>query len=122
MPWRPERPGSWSKTRRRGTVAFGALGVLLGSLASTARAAQGLGLLLFFGLFFIAGGGPPPALLPDLINTLVSYTPMGQLNDAVSDPWHGAGWNVTALTTLAATTVGAWLLATRRTGLTNSAS
>lgn len=48
-----------------GTLAFAALGSLIGSLVPTARAAQGLGLLLFFGLFFIAGGGPPPALLPD---------------------------------------------------------
>jgi len=60
-----------------GTLAFAALGLLIGSLVPTARAAQGLGLLLFFGLFFIAGGGPPPALLPDAINRFVELTPMG---------------------------------------------
>lgn len=97
-----------------GTLAFAAIGLLLGSLAPTARAAQGLGLLLFFGLFFIAGGGPPPALLPDAITTLIDYTPMGPLVDAVSDPWHGAGWNLSALSALAMIAVVAWLLAVRR--------
>lgn len=37
-----------------GILAFTGIGLALGSLLPTARAAQGLGLLLFFGLFFIA--------------------------------------------------------------------
>jgi ABC-2 type transport system permease protein len=97
-----------------GTLAFAALGVLLGSLLPTARAAQGLGLLLFFGLFFIAGGGPPPSILPDEINTLVDVTPMGPLMDAVSDPWHGAGTNVAALVVLGTIAVVTAVLATIR--------
>lgn len=97
-----------------GTLAFAAIGALIGSLVSTARAAQGLGLAMFFGLFFIAGGGPPPVLLPDVINTAIDWTPMGPLVDAVSDPWHGAGWNTTALIALFAITVVTGLLAGRR--------
>lgn len=85
-----------------GTCAFAALGALLGSLLPTSRAAQGLGLAVFFGLFFIAGGGPPPALLPDVINTAVDFTPMGLLVDAFSDPWHGRGLNAGSLTALMA--------------------
>ena len=97
-----------------GGLAFAAIGVLLGAIVTTARAAQGLGLLLFFGLFFIAGGGPPPYLLPDAINTAVDFTPMGPLVAAVSDPWHGHGWNVPALVALATIAVTATTLATRR--------
>ncbi|MGC5284744.1 ABC transporter permease [Micromonospora sp. DT231] len=97
-----------------GTLAFAALGVLLGTLLPTARAAQGVGLLLFFGLFFIAGGGPPPYLLPDALNTAVDFTPMGPLMDAVSDPWHGAGFNPTAVAVLLGMAVVATLLAVRR--------
>ena len=97
-----------------GTLAFAGIGVLLGSLVPTARAAQGLGLLLFFGLFFVAGGGPPPSLLPDAVDTVVGLTPMGPLVDAVSDPWHGDGWNLSALVALAGIAVVAWLLAARR--------
>lgn len=80
-----------------GVLAFTGVGLALGSLLPTARAAQGLGLLLFFGLFFIAGGGPPPSLLPDAINRVVEVTPMGLVISAVSDPWHGHGANVAAL-------------------------
>lgn len=58
-----------------GTLSFVAIGAFLGSLLPTARAAQGLGLALFFGLFFVAGGGPPPALLPGAINTAVDSHP-----------------------------------------------
>lgn len=97
-----------------GTLAFTALGLLLGSLVPTARAAQGLGLLLFFGLFFIAGGGPPPALLPDAINRFVEVTPMGPLVTAVGDPWHGHGVDVFALLALAGITAVAGVLAERR--------
>lgn len=110
-------PTSWIGTGVSflvGATAFAALGVLLGVLLPTARAAQGLGLALFFGLFFIAGGGPPPTLLPDAINTFVGFTPMGWLIDAVSDPWHGEGWNPVSLGLLAGLAVLSVLLATRR--------
>src|ERR687898_290726 len=47
------------------TATFSAIGVALASLLPTARAAQVVGLLLFFAMFFISGGGPPEAILPD---------------------------------------------------------
>jgi ABC-2 type transport system permease protein len=97
-----------------GVGAFAALGVLLGTVFATARAAQGIGLFLFFGLFFIAGGGPPPALLPDALNTAADLTPMGLLTDAVSDPWHGRGIDTTAVLALVAIAVVAAALAVRR--------
>ena len=97
-----------------GTLAFAGIGALLGSIMPTSRAAQGLGLALFFGLFFVAGGGPPPALLPDAINRAVELTPMGPLVDVFSDPWHGRGWNAAALAVLAAIALGAGGLAARR--------
>lgn len=109
-------PTSWVGTAVSfliGASAFAALGVLLGVLLSTARSAQGLGLALFFGLFFIAGGGPPPYVLPDAINTFVDLTPMGWLVDAVSDPWHGNGWNPGALSLLAAMGALSAVLSTR---------
>lgn len=97
-----------------GTLAFAGLGVLLGTLLPTARAAQGVGLLLFFGMFFIAGGGPPASLLPDALNTAADLTPMGPLMDAVSDPWHGEGVNLGALAALIGIAVVSALLAIRR--------
>jgi ABC-2 type transport system permease protein len=112
----PESPLGVAFAFGCGLLAFTAIGVLLGSVLPTARLAQGLGLLLFFGLFFLAGGGPPPSLMPDAANTLVDYTPMGALVDAVSDPWHGRGWNSGALAGLLALTPVSALLALRRAG------
>jgi ABC-2 type transport system permease protein len=47
------------------TATFCAVGVALASLLPTARAAQVVGLLAFFAMFFISGGGPPDAILPE---------------------------------------------------------
>jgi ABC-2 type transport system permease protein len=99
-----------------GTLAFAAIGLLLGSLLPTPRAAQGLGLLLFFGLFFIAGGGPPPALLPDAVNRFVELTPMGPLVSVISDPWHGRGVDVGGIAALAAIGLVAAAIADRKLG------
>ncbi len=42
-----------------GALSFVALGLLLGSLAPTARAAQGIGLVVFFPMWLLSGAGPP---------------------------------------------------------------
>lgn len=99
-----------------GVVAFSALGLFLGSMIPTARAAQGVGLLLFFGTFFLVGGGPPPSLLPDALNIAVEFTPIGQLADAIRSPWTGAGNDVTALVALAATALVTGVVAHTRLG------
>ncbi|MBT8223933.1 MAG: ABC transporter permease [Dactylosporangium sp.] len=97
-----------------GVLAFAALGVFLGSVIGSARAAQGLGLLLFFGTFFLVGGGPPPDILPDALSTAAGWTPTGMLVDAIQSPWIGDGYNVTALLGLGATAVIASVLAIAR--------
>lgn len=102
-----------------GILAFAALGTSLGSLLPTARAAQGTGLLLFFGTFFLVGGGPPPGVMPPALNTIASWTPTGLLVDAIRSPWIGDGNDVTALVTLAVIAMAGGTLAIRR--LTRSA-
>jgi ABC-2 type transport system permease protein len=46
-----------------GAVASVSIGVLLGSLLPSARAAQAVGLLLFFPSFLLGAGGPPPHVM-----------------------------------------------------------
>ena len=41
-------------------VGFAAIGILLGAVAPTARAAQAAGLLLWFVMLMLGGAGPPP--------------------------------------------------------------
>lgn len=97
-----------------GIVAFAAIGALLGSLMPSARAAQGLGLVLFFGTFFVVGGGPPPGVLPDLLNDIAAWTPTGLLIEAIRSPWVSGGLDVTAMVTLAAIAAIGFALAARR--------
>ena len=97
-----------------GVVAFAAVGVLLGSLMPTARAAQGLGLVLFFGTFFLVGGGPPPGVLPDTLNDIAGWTPTGLLVDAIRTPWTDGGMDITAMVALAVMAAAGFALAARR--------
>lgn len=114
----PASPAGVAAGLAAGVLAFAALGALLGSLLPSARVAQGLGLLLFFGTFFLVGGGPPPGVLPDALNTVAGWTPTGLLVDAVRSPWSGQGLDPVAMGCLAGVAVAGFALATRRLGRT----
>jgi ABC-2 type transport system permease protein len=88
-----------------GTTAFGAIGVLLAAVLGSSRAAQGIGLLLFIGSWLISGTAPPRAVLPDGLRDVGGELPLGQLLEALQEPWFGQGWDVGALLVLAAVTV-----------------
>ncbi|KAB7744467.1 hypothetical protein GA707_07540 [Nostocoides sp. F2B08] len=102
-------------------VAFAALGALLGFLLPTARAAQGLGVLLFFLFLMLGGAGPPTEVLPDALARTSELVPVTHAAELLRGPWTGTGWDETALlfiVTLLAVSVAltAWQL--RRDGRT----
>lgn len=74
-----------------GAVAFVGLGVLLGTLLPSARAAQAVGLMLFFPSFLLGVGGPPPEVMGDALRTLSHYLPLAVVTEAVRQPWLGIG-------------------------------
>lgn len=74
-----------------GSLAFISLGVALGSVMPTARAAQGIGLMLFFPMFLLAGGGPPPAVLSGTMRTIADWLPLTHVIRAIQEPWLGIG-------------------------------
>ncbi len=76
-----------------GVVGFSGIGLLLGSVLPTARAAQGAGVLLWFVLLIIGGAGPPPEVLTDAMRLAGELTPLQHLVVALQDPWLGLGWN-----------------------------
>ena len=90
-----------------GTMAFGAIGLLLAVAARSSRSAQGIGLMLFFALWLISGTAPPRAVLPGGLRSVGSAFPLTHLVTAVQDPWFGVGWNGTALAVLAVWTIAA---------------
>jgi ABC-2 type transport system permease protein len=90
-----------------GTVSFSALGALLATLIRTSRAAQGIGLLLFFGMWLIAGTAPPRAVLPSGLRDFGEVIPLTHLVLAIQDPWFGFGWSMTALAIIVGVAVAA---------------
>jgi ABC-2 type transport system permease protein len=75
------------------TLSFTALGILLGMVFPTVRAAQGAGLLLWFVMLILAGSGPPPEVLPDTMRRIGDLTPLKHVNTLLQDAWLGFGWN-----------------------------
>ncbi|HEY9376043.1 MAG TPA: ABC transporter permease [Jiangellaceae bacterium] len=96
-------------------LCFAAIGFLLGALLPTPRAAQGVGVLLWFVMFLIAGSGPPPEVLPDSLSTVANVTPLKHVIVLIQDPWLGFGWNnaklviVVAMLVVAAIASARWL-------------
>jgi ABC-2 type transport system permease protein len=74
--------------------AFSAIGVLIASLAPTARAAQGVGLLIWFIMMFVSGTSAPPDILPDWMLALGKSLPLYHTVVALVDPWNGFGLNL----------------------------
>lgn len=82
------------------TVAFAAVGVLLGVLLPTARAAQGVGVLLFFVFLNLGGAGAPAAILPETMATVQALVPLTPATTLLRGPWLGLGWDAGAAAVL----------------------
>lgn len=90
---------------------FMSIGFLLAGLIPTARAAQGIGLMLFLTLWMISGTAPPLAVLPEAIRNITRFQPLSHMVIAIQDPWFGFGWNLEKLGIIAATTLVAGAVA-----------
>ncbi|MBM4444214.1 MAG: ABC transporter permease [Chloroflexi bacterium] len=75
-------------------LTFASIGILLGSVLPTTRAAQGVGLVLFFIMFMISGGGPPPEVMNEPMRRLADLTPLKYVIIMLQDPWLGFSWNM----------------------------
>lgn len=100
-----------------GSVAFVALGVLLGTLLPSARSAQAVGLLLFFPSFLLGAGGPPPHVMGSVLRSIAQVLPLTWVTDAVREPWLGFGTAAWQLTAVIALALAALVASARRTAL-----
>jgi ABC-2 type transport system permease protein len=94
-----------------GALGFVALGFLLGSLAPTARAAQGIGLVLFFPMWLLSGAGPPRGVMTQTMRQLSDLLPLTRVVTAIQEPWLGTGSNASELVVLSALFAAAVALA-----------
>ena len=98
----PDQPLGVAVALVLGTVAFGAIGLLLATVVRSSRSAQGIGLLLFFAMWMICGTAPPRAVLPAGLRDFGGQLPLAHLATAIQDPWFGFGWSWSSLGWLAA--------------------
>jgi ABC-2 type transport system permease protein len=87
------------------TLAFTALGFFLAAFMKTARAAQGISLLVFLVSWMLSGAAPPRAVLPDAARTIGDFIPLTHALLTLQDPWFGNGWNGLHLLVLAVVTI-----------------
>ena len=72
-------------------LALAALGVLLGALMPTARAAQAFGVLAWFVLLLLGGAGPPYEVMTGVMQRVSDVTPLRHVVLVLHDPWLGLG-------------------------------
>jgi ABC-2 type transport system permease protein len=109
----PVSPGLAVPAFVLGTLCFASLGVMLGSILPTARAAQSVGVLLWFIMIFISGAGPPPEVLNGAMNWVARFMPLTHTVRLLQDPWLGFGWNVMETIIVVGITIGAALISLR---------
>lgn len=86
-------------------LSFAAIGVVLGAVIPSSRAAQALGVMLWFVMLMVGGAGPPPEVLSGALGVVGDLTPLRHAIRTMQDGWLGldAGysWAAVALLTLA---------------------
>ena len=100
-----------------GAVAFVSAGVLLGSVLPSARAAQAVGLILFFPSFLLGAGGPPPAVMGAGLRNVAEVLPLSVVTTAAREPWLGIAPATGSLVVVAVLAAAGLLAAARRTAL-----
>ena len=76
-------------------VMFSTLGVMLGAILPTARAAQALGILLWFVMLLLGGAGPPPEVLSGAMKFVSDVLPLTHAVAIVQRGWISSdpGWS-----------------------------
>jgi ABC-2 type transport system permease protein len=92
---------------------FAAIGVLLGAVMPSARAAQGIGLMLFFAMMFLSGTDGPREILGSVMRGIGEAFPLTHSFIVMQDPWIGFGMNGARLVLVLAITLAAGLGAVR---------
>ena len=70
-------------------LGFACFGILLGAVLPTARAAQAIGMLVWFVMLFLGGAGPPPEVLTEGMRTVTDFTPLWHAVQMTQDVWLG---------------------------------
>lgn len=101
-------------------LTFVNIGLLLGLLLPTARAAQGVGLALFFPSFLLGGAGPPPGVMPPAMRAISNVVPTTHVVRAIQSNWLSIGGSASGhllvLAVLGVLTTAGWVHLAQRAG------
>lgn len=98
----PAQPGTVLLAFVLAVLAMFALGSLVAALAPTAAAANGWGMTLYFGSLFFAGVWLPLPLMPDVVQDIAAFVPLGAATQAMTAGWAGQPFPTTELLVMAA--------------------
>jgi ABC-2 type transport system permease protein len=88
----PANVGLFAVAYAFGAVAVTPFGIMLGAVLPTTRAAQAVGLLLWFVFLVLSGSGPPPEVLPDGLRTIGEWLPLTPIVQVMQEPWLTGEW------------------------------
>jgi ABC-2 type transport system permease protein len=90
-----------------------AVGSVIAALAPNAPAATAWGMSVYFVSLFFAGVWLPLPLMPDVIQTIAGYTPLGAASEAMAAAWYGQPFEAAPFLVMAAWTLVALPVAAR---------
>jgi ABC-2 type transport system permease protein len=96
-----------------GIAALFAIGLLVAAVAPTGKAAQAIGMMLFFPSLFLGGVYIPRETMPAVLREIGDYSPLGATLKTMRDAWMGTEPRVAQLAIMAGYAVVAGLAATR---------
>ncbi|KUG55622.1 hypothetical protein AVL62_04735 [Serinicoccus chungangensis] len=67
------------------------IGLILGGVMRKASAAGGIGMLIYFPLLFFAGLWTPGPAMPETLQTVSTWMPLGGASQAMTTAWFGVG-------------------------------
>lgn len=109
----PANPGGFVLAFLLSVTAVLSIGLFLASVIRTSKAATGAGSMLFFPLMFFAGLYVPREQMPDAVDGVGDFTPLGASVRAFGDVAGGDWPGPTALSVLLAYTVACGVAAAR---------
>lgn len=78
-----------------------AMGLLIGAVAKTSSAGQGIGMAVYFPMLFFAGIYFPREAMPDTLRTVSDLSPSGAAVQALSDTWAGTAPSLSSVVVMA---------------------
>ncbi|MEE6287739.1 ABC transporter permease [Georgenia sp. MJ173] len=71
------------------TLALFAVGLLIAGVSPKASTASAIGMGVYFPMLFFAGLWLPIALMPDVLETIATFTPLGAASQVLTTAWFG---------------------------------